>query len=787
MKPIARSELSCLARVGAWVAVIGWAWLAASGEGIDLSHRPVADVIIEGLKRVEPQLVLNQVRLAPGDVYDPEIVEQDIVRITHLGRFSSVQARVEPLDDGSVVVAYVVQEQPLLQAVEVVGNKQVSDQKLLSAVVIRRGDPVDRFLIDRAIHEIKRVYEKEGYFVTDVTVDEQHLAESSILIFRVREGPTIRIRDVRFEGNEVFTSKQLSSKIQSRPYLWILRKGQLNRDHLDADSALLRDFYHGRGYLDAQIGRRIDLAPNQKDAVVVFVVDEGPMYTVASVRIDGNEVFSPQQIIEALKLRAGDVFSSESLGRSRQAVVDLYGTLGYIEANVQIERLFFEDRPMVELLVSIEEGKPYWVGTVSVKGNRLTQDKVIYRQLRGLNPGRRFDGAALAKSERRLRESSLFDEAKITILGEPDDRYRDVLIDVKEANTGRLSFGAGISSDAGLLGAIDLSQRNFDIANPPGSFADLIRGRGFRGAGQTFNLALQPGNETSRYSVGFREPYFLDSEFSFGFNFLFFEREREDWDEQRLGGTISLGHRFGDVWSAAVRFRGEQIEISDIDPSAPVDVFAVNGETVVTSIGLNATRNTTDSRLFPTRGNLLQMGITRSGAMGGDFDFTRADAEFRQFWTVDEDFYGRRTVLSLRVEVGYILEEDEAPIFERFYAGGHRTFRGFSFRGVGPRGIRNDTGTLGDDPVGGDWLFLAGLEYNFPIYQEIVRGVFFTDTGTVQDDVGMDQYRVSIGAGVRLKIPFLGQAPFALDFAVPLLKEDGDDSQLFSFDLALPF
>ncbi|HEX7010777.1 MAG TPA: BamA/TamA family outer membrane protein, partial [Phycisphaeraceae bacterium] len=139
-------------------------------------------------------------------------------------------------------------------------------------------------------------------------------------------------------------------------------------------------------------------------------------------------------------------------------------------------------------------------------------------------------------------------------------------------------------------------------------------------------------------------------------------------------------------------------------------------------------------------------------------------------------------------------EISDVPLYERFYAGGHRSFRGFEYRGVGPRGIRADTGELGDDPVGGDWLLLTGLEYQFPLlgrpnpgeHTGLLNGVVFTDMGTVQDDVGLDEWRVSVGAGLRLKIPFLGQAPFALDFAIPLLRQDGDEEQFFSFDLALP-
>lgn len=758
-----------------------------AAQTLDVTNHPISQIQIQGLVEVPEQLVRNQIRLAPGDPYDPQTVRDDIVRITHLGRFNSVKAQVQPLDDGSVLLIYNVSEQPLLAEVQIVGNKALDDQKLLTAALLHAGDPIDPFLIDKAVKEIKRIYAEEGYYLTDVSLDRKLLDESKILIFRVREGPRIRIREFRFEGNEAFTKAQLKSKIQSGTYIPIFRKGDMSRERLDDDAAQLRDFYRERGYLDAQVGRRIDLAPNEKDARVVFLIDEGKRYSVAGIRVEGNNVFSTTQIVETMPLRVGDTFSSDLLQKSQQALIDLYGKLGFIETTVQIDRLFLEKQAKVELLVRIDEHLPHLVGIVTVRGNQVTKDKVIYQQVRGMNPGQRFDRAGIETTRKRLEESGLFTEAQITILGQPQDTYRDILIEVKEANTGRLSFGAGISSDAGLLGAIDVSQRNFDIANFPESWGDLFTGKAFRGAGQYFAISLQPGNETSRYSVSFREPYIFDSQYFFDTSIFYFDREREDWDEQRFGGAVSLGKRFGDIWSASVQGRAEDIKITNVDSTAPKDAHEVKGNSTITSIGLAISRNTTDSRIFPTTGSKMDLTITRAGALGGSYDFTRFEASLNAFWTLDEDFYGRRTVLSLRGELGYLFPEDRAPLFERLYAGGHRTFRGFNFRGVGPRGIRNDTGELGDDPIGGDWLFLVGLEYNFPVYQDVLRLVIFTDTGTVQDTVSLDQYRVSVGAGIRLKVPFLGQAPFALDFAAPLLKEDGDETQVFSFDLALPF
>ena len=784
---------------------------------VDLTSRPISEVKTAGLKKVDETLVRNQIRAVKGTPYDPKIVEEDIRRITFLGRFKSVTAQVMPQPDGSVVLTFVLEEQPILADVRVAGNKQFSDQQILGYtgsngwvpgfVVLRSGDGADEFLIERGLQKIKSEYDKAGYFQAEVTIDKEALKDSSLLIFRVREGPLVAVRDIRFEGNKTYTEGELGGQIKSETYAFIFRKGHLSREVLDADVARLRDFYRDRGYLEAEVGRRIDISTDERDAVVVFIIDEGPLYTVASIAVrkwvvkegrqtltDDPLLFPKEQMLEKIDLKIGDVYSADRVRKTRATISDLYGKLGHIDMRIRkadgtdgIDRIFHEKAPKVDVIIGIFEAKPHFVGKIEIRGNELTKDNVILREIR-IEPGRRFDKKGIEITETRLRESPIIDAATVTIQGDPEDEVRDVLVDIVEnPRPGTLSFGAALSSDSGVLGAIDLVQRNFDIADWPEDINEMISGQAFRGAGQLFSLTLQPGNEFSTYSVRFREPYFLETPFFFDLRGSFISREREDWDETRFGAALSFGQYFGDVWRAQVTPRIQNVTIEDIDPDAPVDVFEVEGPNQVSGLGFSVTRDTTNSRLFPTDGSLLELGIEQVGALGGDFTFTRLTAEYRKFWKVDEDFFGRATVVSLRVEAGYILQEDEAPVFERFYAGGHKSFRGFEFRGVGPRGIRNDTGQLGDDPVGGDWMFLAGLEYNWPIFQDVIRGVVFMDTGTVQDDIGFDQYRVSVGTGVRIKIPFLGQAPFAFDIAIPLIQEEGDEKQFFSFDIALPF
>ncbi len=758
----------------------------ASAQSIDLKGRPVATLEIVGLKKVSEQLVRNQIRQATGDPYDPQVVAQDVVRLTHLGRFKTVQTQVQQLPNGSLVIKYIFDEQPLISDVRVVGNKTLNDQELLALVVLRTGDPVDAFLIDRALSQIKRAYEEKGFFMTEVVLDRQLLEESGVLLFHVREGPKIRIRQMKFEGNQVFSDKEIRSQVRSKTYFLLLRNGELSRNALDDDADRIRQYYRNRGYLDAQADRTIEASPNQRDANVTFVISEGLQYTVSSVRVEGNELYGEAQIIEAMALRQGDVFSTNFLKKSNQNIIDLYGKQGFIETTVQIQRLFHDNEPKVDVVVRIKEGSPYLVGKVAVRGNQITKDNVILRQTRGMRPGRRFDRTGLETTRKRLSGSALFSDAKISILGETVDETRDVLIEVKEQNTGSISFGAGISSDAGILGAIELRQRNFDIGDMPESFSEFITGKALRGAGQSFSLVLQPGDEVSNYSINFAEPYLFDSQYSFDSSLFFFNRNRNDFDEERVGANVGFGQRFGDVWAGRIGFRGEKVDVSNIQPTAPADFTSVIGQSLLTSVTGSLSRSTVDSRMFPTQGSRFSVGLSRVGALGGDYQFTKASVEFKKFWSVDEDFLGRKTVLSFRSKMGYILEDNEAPIFERFFAGGHRTFRGFDFRGVGPFGT-NANGTETDESIGGDWLFLMGLEYSVPIYQDIIRMVFFSDTGTIEESFGISDYRVTVGTGLRLKIPFLGQAPFAFDLAVPVMKQSNDSTQVFSFDIALPF
>ncbi|MEM6392880.1 MAG: POTRA domain-containing protein, partial [Planctomycetota bacterium] len=559
-----------LRRGVSWVWMVWWTLLAAGAlcaggeawgqdQDFDPEGKIVSKIELVGLETVNRQLVENQIRMRVGDPNLAEVRRGDVRRLNFLVRFKSIviDAREDTDRPGGnhVILTYRFVEQPALADVQFVGNRELTDQELAGVLILRPGDPVEEFAIDRGVQQIKRLYQQEGYFAVSVRVDEELLETERVLLVRIVEGPRVRVKAFQVEGNTVFPDRLLLSQVRSNTYIWLLRKGDLNLNQLEQDVARIRDFLRERGYLDGQVGREIQVSPDGLDAVVRFIVDEGRQYRVGNVTVRGNQQFTDEQVRLQMELSPGAAFNVRAVERSRRKLRLMYGDLGYIDTTVQIDRLFDGDKPVVDLLVTVDEGEVTRVGKVIPRGNELTQTRVLLRELRGLEPGRPFNLRELDRTRRRIANSQYFQEGVITILGQPGDEVRDVLVEVKEKNTGRIGLGVGISSDVGLIGEISVTQRNFDILDTPETLEEFFSNRAFRGGGQLFELALQPGDEFNRYSVRWRDPFFMESDYFLDVGFSFFNREREDFDEGRISGRVGVGRRFGDIWSASLSTR----------------------------------------------------------------------------------------------------------------------------------------------------------------------------------------------------------------------------------------
>ena len=443
----------------------------------------------------------------------------------------------------------------------------------------------------------------------------------------------------------------------------------------------------------------------------------------------------------------------------------------------------------MDLLLQIDEGRRFRTGVIEVIGNRLTRDDVIRRHVL-LKPDRPLDSTVAKETETRLERLNLFAPRSVQVAIAPENQdnpgYRDVVVEVAETNTGSFNIGATAGSDGGIAGLFSITQRNFDVRDTPDTFGEFILGDAFRGGGQTFNILLSPGDRVRNFQISLSEPSMFDSDFSGTGRLYFRERLYGAYDEQRVGGEFTLGRRFGSLWTVNMPLRIEQVELNNIDADAPTEYFDDSESTLLNSMGINLVRSSVDRNTFPTAGYRIQAGIEQFGALGDD-QFTVLNGELAQYFELEEDVLGRSTTLLLKARASYIPgAEDVAPFYERLYLGG-QNFRGFALRGASPVGIRNDTGGVSDDAVGGNWLFFAGAELSKPLYQDFLAGVLFVDTGTVERDFGFSEYRASAGFGFRLVIPALSQVPLAFDFGFPLLKEDTDRERFFTFTLELPF
>jgi outer membrane protein insertion porin family len=296
------------------------------------------------------------------------------------------------------------------------------------------------------------------------------------------------------------------------------------------------------------------------------------------------------------------------------------------------------------------------------------------------------------------------------------------------------------------------------------------------GAAQTLTISAEPGTELMRFHIAWFEPSLFDSPYSLGEKVYLFDRGREDYDERRYGDVVSLGRRLPNRWYAELAATVEGVEVRDVDDDAPPEVKEVEGSHALLGLKGTLVKDRTDSRWMPTTGDRLRVSYEQ---VTGDFQFGRATGDYRVYRTVRVDALDRKHVLAGRLGAGNVF--GDAPVFERFYGGGQDSVRGFKYRGISPRS------RAGDDPIGGEFMFFAGTEYEFPLVGEKLRGVLFLDSGTVERRFELTTYRTSVGFGIRWIIPLLGTVPMDLDFGFPLTKDKDDDTQIFSFNIGWTF
>jgi outer membrane protein insertion porin family len=714
-------------------------------------------------------------------------------------------------------------------------KRSFKDKKLLEKLEFEIGDDV--IWAEPGRDNLENFYHAKGFAFAQIALKTEQLPDGKIkLTYKIDEGPKVSIGKIYFRGNNTLKSEALKPALKSTGKKWFFWSKSYLRQELTRDLNKLKGIYWNKGFLAHTIS--YSLSPDILDPAVIvqerkrqkckinitFEIEEGPVYTVEKIILKfidlagktteeivlkstnpqdqqahtENQTFNEKQLRARVELEPAQIYSERTAFSDAEQLRMLYGVNGFINARIKLLRpVFIPDTHAVNIEFQIFEGRQYQIGRIDITGNKEAQDKVIRRILDEYDffPAHLYNAGIAPKEgggelEKKIQRMTLAEEVTITPMGQaygPKDTKvlgQDAEVNIKEGLTGNIWPGVGVSSDHGFIGQLIYDERNFDITDWPESTEELIPGRSFRGAGQSFKIGAEPGTRLSQYTVSFGDPYWggePNKPIRLGVTGSSWERIRESYEEGRIKGYVGFEKRYNHgLWFRSISFRAEEVDVGDIDADTPIEITSIEGGNFIAGIKVGIERNSTDDEFFPSMGSIFDISYEQ---VGGDHSFGILKGAQRWYRTLHEDLAERKTIMAIKILGATTI--NDAPPFEKFYGGGTGIYsmRGFDYRGVSTRGI-NPISLERDDPIGSDWIFLANAEVTVPLTGESFAALFFIDSGTI-DSGG---YRAAVGTGIQIMIPqWFGPVPMRFEIAAPILKDDEDDTQAFSFSVGKMF
>ncbi len=287
-------------------------------------------------------LIRANIRTKVGETYNRSTVDDDVRNLYATGFFLNIQV-AEQRTDGGLTLLYVLQGRPKMTEITFSGNKKYSDNKLRKKISSKEGQPYDERKLFMDSQEIKKMYQNSGYPQTKVeyvrTIDEQ--AGKARVNFEITETPKVKIAEVNFDGAKAFTQRKLRKVIKTRKrwmFSWLTGSGVLKDEQLEEDKERLAEFYRSEGYIDFELQDVRYVYQTPRKVVLHFVVNEGRQYRVGAVNFKGITLFPSNEVYRVLKMKVGSVFTPQGMVGDMDAIQDLYGAKGYIDAAVQVRR-----------------------------------------------------------------------------------------------------------------------------------------------------------------------------------------------------------------------------------------------------------------------------------------------------------------------------------------------------------------------------------------------------------------------------------------------------------------
>ncbi len=770
---------SGLARRGLAAAAVCCALITAYGAPARAQDRlpNVIAIEFEGLFRIPEESVKAKLLTRVGSALEPSTLSEDIKRVFRMKVFSDVRV-LRKDEDAGVRVRFVVKERPTIAAVRFEGYDNKDEDDLKKVMDLRTYEIADTGRIKQNVQKIKELYVEDGYYLVDVTYRLETLKDNFVnLILVIDEGNKVKVKSISFLGNRSIPEDELKGILQTQEGGWfsfLTGSGKFQKEKLDQDLQRLHLYYLTKGYINAKVGEPVvTLGPDRKSMDLTIPVTEGDKYTVSKIDVGGDLLFEKDFLLAKCLMVPGKTFDYMQMQSDSSAIGDEYKDLGYANATVSNTHVAHPEDKTIEFTYIIQKGEKANIGTIEVTGNETTRDKVIRRVLT-IGEGDLFNATAIKKSRSMIIRLGFFE--KVDIVPEPSDDPKriNLVIKVKERQTGTFQVGAGFSSLENFIATAQISKQNF------------------LGHGQTLSFQATLSSIRSLYTISFFEPYFLDSNWTLSADLYNFQQDFEDFSRRSLGGSLAWGYRFTDEFSLSLGYKLEQVDVTigGLRGRSSIPIANLFNSGLTSSLKATAVYDSRDDRMFPTSGQFTTLTTEfASRYLGSDNEFMRTTFRTRWYFPLFWD-----VVLKLNGTVGHImsLSDRPVPIFERFFVGGIFDVRGFARNSLGPKlavaGSREPGTTLSPFSIGGNKELIFNIELEFPILPQVnIKGVLFFDAGNAFNDdeyMNVAKLRASFGFGVRWFSPV---GPLRFEWGIPVKPKPGEEPIVFEFTIGNSF
>ena len=737
----------------------------------------VEAIRIEGNRRVSAGTILNSLKVLEGDRIDLEAESSGIVKdLFALGLFDDVQLS---RDGGELIVAVV--ERPAISEFTITGNKAIPKEQLdesLRSIGLVRGRLLNRATLETVEREIREVYFDQGYYGLNIDTNINEVGEGQVeVLVDVEEGAQARIRDVTIVGAHAFEEELLLEQFQLHPvkYNIFSRADRYTRAALQGDQDRLGNFYRNRGYLNFQIeSTQVSLGEDERDIFITVHIKEGDKFDIGDIRIGGNYDMPTEELRQLVDLQPGDTFSRQRINESSRAIGERLGQDGFAFAKAEVDTREREAEAVVDLNLIVDAGQRFYVRRVEFVGNFTNRDEVFRRQMR-IVEGSVFSPVLLRRSRERIQRLAFIDAVDIRTERVPGvEDQLDIVVNITEGRPGTFSASMGYGSSGAQFGV------NLELHSAFGS-------------GENLKLSFSRSDVTEKYSVSHTQPFFTTDGISQTLSAHHRKTDTDDyettanWIANSWGVKASYGIPRTEYGTLRLGMGYDSIQIDSTEGTSQEikDFLDENGDTFA---GINAeiayVHDTRDRFAFPRKGMYHRIGVDGNLA-SNDYPYYKLGYRTDGYVPLGGEFvFG----VHARVDYGKGFGDFETqPFYDRFYAGGVGSVRGFNNQSLGPVDSNGDSS-------GGDFRVLGSLELLFPPpfgkrdendpTPRRTRMSAFVDAGNVfatHDDFDADDLRLTYGLGLTWLAPV---GPLKFSIAKPFEKEEDDDLESFQFEIS---